>query len=138
MFEQYDAQVPQGMKIKLTSLPGDEDKPIIGFVRGLEYENHVIYKEIVKEKTASSSTYVSWIRAESNTSSEDISRKAMKTAKLQRLLETAMVPSAINPLGPKSQRSTNKNRRGGISIQGNHFPFNFVFILPDGLCFSCR
>ena len=58
IFTQYDKEVPDGMRIKLTSLPCEP--AIIGFARGNEYTRHVIYKEIQRLKHNGDPSYRCW------------------------------------------------------------------------------
>lgn len=58
IFTEYDQEVPDGMRIKLTNLPCEP--AMIGFGRGNEYANHVIYKEIKELQTKGDPSYKLW------------------------------------------------------------------------------
>ena len=58
IFTDYDKNVPDCMRIKLTNLPCEP--AMVGFGRGNEYANHVIYKEIQELKRKGDPSYKRW------------------------------------------------------------------------------
>ena len=58
IFAEYDKEVLDGMRIKLTNLPCEP--AMIGFGRGNEYANHVIYKEIKELQRKGDPSYKLW------------------------------------------------------------------------------
>ena len=61
IFADYDKEVPDGMRIKLTNLPCEP--AMVGFGRGNEYANHVIYKEIKELQRKGDPSYKVWTPA---------------------------------------------------------------------------
>lgn len=61
IFTEYDKEVPDGMRIKLTNLPCEP--AMVGFGRGNEYANHVIYKEIKELQRKGDPSYKVWTPA---------------------------------------------------------------------------
>jgi len=74
IFADYDQEVPESMRIKLTNLPCEP--ALVGFGRGKDFERHVIYKEIKKIEQEDPSNYKLWspALAKSQAEREELAR----------------------------------------------------------------
>jgi len=69
VFLDYDNDVPDSRRIKLTNLPGEPK--LVGFGAGQAYKRHAIYKEIQKLKQQGCSSYKIWQDQESASEGND-------------------------------------------------------------------
>ena len=119
MFEVFDREASLGMQIRLTNLP--DEVAMVSFGQGHEFKTHTIYREIERAMETRSPNYVHWSCDSGDLEvSASSSSTGKATSRLNRLLETDLVPSVLSPICSKRQRSVHtKLSSNDTGLEGN-------------------